>query len=249
MSALRLDGLRTLVLRAEPEASETADRLKALGAVPILAPLTRIRFDGVDARDLAGVQAVLVTSRNGARALLSAGLPKALSVLAVGDATAAVLREGGVAAVSAAGDSEALLGLVTRRLRPDAGQVLHLHGQDVAGDLAGALRQAGFDARALVGYRAEAIAAPAAAAALAQGHVDAALFYSQRSGGLFAKLVEDGGLARACGRVVAAAISARVAAPLAGIGFRRLGLAARPDEASLLVALGEAHLSGGAGGR
>ena len=83
--------MRVLVTRAEPEASGLAEALRARGHEPVVAPL--LRHDtltpptDLEAR-LDVVQAVLLTSANGARALATATRRRDLRLLVVGDTTA-----------------------------------------------------------------------------------------------------------------------------------------------------------------
>src|SRR5574341_987959 len=102
MSQSPLAGRRIVITRPEADATRLADRLRALGAVPILAPAIRIEFtdppelDGALA-NLAGYHWIVFTSRSGVEAVFRrtpaiAG-PK---VAAIGPATAGVLRAHGV---------------------------------------------------------------------------------------------------------------------------------------------------------
>src|SRR5229473_1898951 len=96
------------------------------------------------ALSLRGVQAVLFTSANGARAFARATARRDLAVIAVGDATARTARALGFADIaSAGGDVGDLAALVAARLDPRRGALLHAAGSVVAGDLAARLRAAG----------------------------------------------------------------------------------------------------------
>ncbi|MEP1029540.1 MAG: uroporphyrinogen-III synthase, partial [Alphaproteobacteria bacterium] len=112
---------RILVTRPEQDAAATAARLRDLGHDPLITPLMAVRFLPGPPLDLAGVQALLVTSANGARALAArqAGSNIPLPVLAVGDATARAARDLGFPDVeSAGGDVDDLARLAAERLRP-----------------------------------------------------------------------------------------------------------------------------------
>src|SRR5437763_10333223 len=139
-------GQRALVTRPRAEAIALAEALAARGIEAMIEPLLDIRYGDQLAPDLAGVQAVLCTSANGVRALARLSRERDIALFAVGEATAARARGEGFAQVeSAGGNVEDLARLVRRRLRPEAGRLLHVAGSDVAGDLAGLLRDAGFD--------------------------------------------------------------------------------------------------------
>src|SRR5947209_4837807 len=133
-------GLRALVTRPRVEAESLAAALAARGIVAIIEPLLEIHYRGEPTPDLAGVQAILCTSANGVRALARLTDERALPLLAVGEATAARARAEGFASVeSAGGNVDELIQLALRRLRPQAGQLLHVAGTVVAGDLDGGL--------------------------------------------------------------------------------------------------------------
>src|SRR4029077_2412720 len=145
------------------------------GIAAIIEPLLEIDYRAVPRPDFSGVQAVLCTSSNGVRALAQVSDERALALFAVGAATAAQAEEEGFSRVeSADGAVGDLAGLICRRLRPEAGRLLHIAGSVVAGDLAGALRDAGFAVDRAVLYDARpAVALSAATArALAAGTVD-----------------------------------------------------------------------------
>src|SRR5512136_604668 len=82
-----------LVTRPEPGARDTAERLRALGFVPVMAPALCIKPVAAALGDLAEIQAVVVPSGNALPAL-PAEL-RGITVLAVGDATAARARDAG----------------------------------------------------------------------------------------------------------------------------------------------------------
>ena len=105
--------MRVLVTRPRPDGEETARQLTARGHEPVLAPLLEIVPETGAAIDLSGVQAVLVTSANGSRALAAATDRRDVPVFAVGSSTAAVAEAAGFKDVaSAAGDVAALAALV-----------------------------------------------------------------------------------------------------------------------------------------
>src|SRR5260370_1164034 len=138
-------GLRALVTRPRAEAAALAEALMARGIEAIVEPLLDIHYRDGPAPDLAGVQAVLCTSANGVRALARLNSERAVPLFAVGEASAARAREEGFACVESAGGNVADLARLAReRLRPERGRLLHVAGNDVAGDLVGELQRGGF---------------------------------------------------------------------------------------------------------
>jgi uroporphyrinogen-III synthase len=230
-----------LVTRPEPAAAETAQRVAALGWRPVLAPA--LVLAPRPAR-LPPAQALLLTSRAAARALPPPAGEAAPPVFAVGAATAEEARARGYAKVIAAGgDAASLADLVASRLDPRAGPLLLAVGEGYSLDLAAALRRRGFRVlRRVVYAAAPAGGLPAAArAALAGGEVVAALFFSPRSAECAISALRAAGLAGAIGDMDALAISPRVAAAAraaaAPQAWRRIRVANRPDQDSLLQLL------------
>lgn len=237
--------------RAEPGAGRTAARLRALGFEPLVAPLIATRPLPGPPPDLSGVGALAFTSRAGVTAFVEragAAVPDrsafdppafALPVFAVGDATAQAARAAGFRDVrSAAGAGRDLLALIERDGPP--GVVLHPGAREPAFDLVPALVAAGRPARALALYETAPAAAlpPPAAAALAQGRIDAVLIHSPAAARALAGLVPgDPAAARSTPRIVLAALSAECAAPLARLAWAGVTVAPAPDEPSLLATL------------
>jgi uroporphyrinogen-III synthase len=129
--------LRVAITRALPDAERTAERVRAMGAQPILTPLLTIIPCAYDT-NVEDAQAILFTSAYGVRAFPDARRLCAKPVLAVGDATAEAARGAGFSNVcSAEGDVSALTELAKTALSPNAGKLVHIGGEHVAGDLAG----------------------------------------------------------------------------------------------------------------
>jgi len=233
-------GLRALITRPRAEAAGLADALASRGIEAIVEPMLDIHYRDAPAPDLAGVQAILCTSANGARALARLSAERERPVFAVGDSTAGRARaEGFVRVESAGGNVADLARLVRERLRPGDGPLLHVAGTEIAGDLAGELRTHGFEVERAVLYDARPAAGLSAATvrALASGIVNFALFFSPRTAAIFVGLAQRAGLAEALRGVTAFSISAAAEAALAGTSFRERCIAETPDQRGLLAAL------------
>jgi uroporphyrinogen-III synthase len=244
--------VKALLTRPEEDAAPLVRALAERGIETLLAPMLRIAPVAEAEKPLAdaltGAQALLFTSANGARSFAAASARREIPVFAVGDATAAAARLAGFrSVVSAGGDVADLAALVAARLAPQHGALVHAAGSATAGDLAGALSAQGFTLRRVVLYEAQpATALPeAVAAALAAGAVDLALFFSPRTAAAFARLAAAAGLAPACGRATALALSPAVAAALAALPWRAVVVAPKPTQGDLLTAL-DAHRGKGA---
>lgn len=224
---------RAAITRAQPDAERTADRVRALGADAVLAPLLSIEPRAFDA-NLADVQALLFTSANGVRAFTNAAPRRDVATLTVGDATARAARDAGFTEVRAAdGDSSALAAFACATLDPRGGRVLHISGEDVAGDLVGALQAAGFDAQRRIAYAA--IAAAELPQAL-RGSLDIVLFHSARAAEVFVRFGAPGAemLTAAC--LSPAIARAAQGLPQGPVKWARTIVAPHPREEDLLHA-------------
>jgi uroporphyrinogen-III synthase len=229
--------LRLLVTRPEPDATRTADELRAKGHDVMVAPM--LNFEPTRDAALGGGPwtGVLLTSANAARAIAQhaqfAAL-KDLPVLAVGDRTADVAREFGFGDVtSAAGDANALARVAAARFGGAQATLLYAAAEQRAVDLAEMLAPEGVRVRTTVVYRmAKQSALPVdVAVALKAGTLDGVLHYSRRSAEAYLDCVAAlGGHAPA---PMHYCLSADVAKPLTAAGTDRIHIALRPDEPAL----------------
>ena len=228
--------MRVLITRPRLDAVRLATALAARGVESVAAPLMDVVFTPAPV-PLDGVQAILVTSANGARALAAATPRRDVRVLAVGRASADAARNEGFASVASAdGDVHALAALARRTLDRQAGALLHAAGTDLAGDLAGTLAADGFDARRISLYemRTVAVLPPEAAAALTAGTLQGVALFSPRSADSFVRLVRDARLEREIAPLTAFCLSEAVARAASGLAWRAVRVAARPDQEALV---------------
>ena len=225
--------MRLLVLRPEPDASETAARLRAQGHDVIVEPMLTVEL-GPEPASLPDPSAILFTSRNAVRAV--AGWSRAAPwrdrpSFAVGRETAACARAAGFSDVRAgSGDAAALADLVAAALAPGEGTILYPAARARAGDLEGILTARGFSVDVVEAYRAVPAArlSAATAAALRSGRIDGALVYSRRTAETFRDLASAAGLDR-LPRIAFYVVSAAVAEPLRALRPAAIHVAARPD--------------------
>jgi uroporphyrinogen-III synthase len=220
--------LRVAITRASPDAEGTAERLKAMGAAPVIAPLLTIVPRAFNA-NVEDAQALLLTSAAGARAFPGERSAHAKPVFTVGDATADAARAAEFTDVrSADGDVGALAALVKDALHPSAGKLIHICGEHVAGDLAGALAAAGFSVERRIAYAAR--TATQIPSALLQP-LDVVLFHSARAAETFVRLGAPN-----AEQLTAACISATVASAASYARWGRIVVATAPREDALLRA-------------
>jgi uroporphyrinogen-III synthase len=230
--------MRLLVTRPEPDASRTAQALRARGHAVLVAPL--LAMQTVEATFAGPYDAVLMTSANAARALAAhprAGELARLSCFAVGERTAEAAHAAGFGDVASAdGALGDLVAMVAARFAGRPARLLSLAGEDRAGDLAGELASHGIAAETAVIYRAVAAERlpPDLMQALSGAGLDGALHYSRRSAATLLRLAGEAGALNALLSLAHYCLSGEVAAALSGAGAKRVSVAPRPDEAGLM---------------
>jgi len=207
-----------LVLRPEPGAGETVQRLRGRGLEAIAAPLFTVEPVAWEPPDPVRFDALLLTSANAVRHGGDRfGEFRGLPVHAVGETTAAAARDAGFdVASSGDGGVDRLLGSIDQRLR-----LLHLCGTD---------RREPADAPQQITpvavYQATAIERPD----LPRGEDSVALIHSPRAAARFAELI-----ALPDRSSIAIAAISGVAAAAAGDGWKAVEAAAQPSEEALLA--------------
>ncbi|HXV26303.1 MAG TPA: uroporphyrinogen-III synthase [Alphaproteobacteria bacterium] len=226
-----------LVTRPLPEADETAVRIRALGYRCMIEPMLEIAPLVGAPLCLQGIQVLLVTSRNGARALAGRSADRTMRVFAVGEATANQLRDLGFTNVeSAAGSGRELVERVRQSCDPAGGALLHVRGDRVAVDPVPMLQAAGFEARSVILYEAR---TPSAFTenlerTMRQRALRYALFFSPRTARTFVTLAHGASLDACCSAIEACCLSAAVAAGLEKVRWRRVRVSVRPEQEALL---------------
>lgn len=223
------------ITRPREAAQDLARDLEAKGWRSLIEPLLEIRQEPPQPIDLAGVQAIILTSGHAVPAL--GRLQSDLPLFAVGEATAATAAMAHPGPVTAAsGSGEALATLLTRQLQPAAGALLHLAGCDIRPEPATSLEAAGFEVRRAVVYRAEAAGrlSGTMVSVLREEELAAVMLFSPRTAATFGRLVADAGLAHFLASVEALCLSPAVAAPVAGLPWRDCRIATAPGRAHLV---------------
>jgi uroporphyrinogen-III synthase len=211
---------RVVVLRPEPAAGATAERLRDLGFRPVLLPLFEIEPVAWTAPDPVAFDALLLTSANairmgGEQLSRFRGLP----VHAVGEATADAAREAGFD-VASRGDGG--IDRLLESLGPDL-RLLHLCGEDRREP-----RAASQSITRVIVYRSKELPE----VDVRQGQDAVVLVHSPRAGHRFAELVGQANVDRRTIRI--AAISS-AAADAAGGGWADVEAAQNPTEDVLLA--------------
>lgn len=228
--------LRLLLTRPLEDSRRLAESLERQGHSVLVEPLLSIEPLQPEL-DLAGVQALAVTSRHG---LLADPRLFDLPLFAVGAATAERAVELGYRRVAQAdGDAAALRALLAEKLDPGAGAVLHLASEEPS-SLA-PLVAAGFALRIARCYRARPAEAfsPACRDALAGNRLDGAAFLSPRTAATFVRLARESGVTQSCRGLTAFCLSAAVCGMLDSSAWRQVVVAARPRLEDLIAAIAQ----------
>jgi uroporphyrinogen-III synthase len=229
--------LRVLITRPGEDGTALAEVLEARGIKTVIEPLLAIKYIDGSALDFGGVQALLLTSANGVRALARRTDHRDIPVYAVGDSTATAARKAGFVQVhSAAGNVETLVGLVKEILDPKDGLLLHIAGSEVAGDLIGLIENAGFECTRKILYEAiaERSLKSSTIASFKDRQIDAVSLYSPRSAENFVELIRKARLVRPCQNITAICLSRAVADKVSEIQWLDVLIAKEPNQHALL---------------
>src|SRR5262249_54883092 len=183
--------MAVLVTRPLPDGETTAADLRARGFEVVAAPMLRFEPFGFSDEAETAFGGIIVTSANAVRAVGSqlANSPLlTLPLFTVGERTAAVARAAGFGNVlSADSDARALRDLVVetakaKKLKKKS-PLLYLAGEEISRDLAGELREQGFEVVTHIAYRmVPAKNLPSEVVdGFAAGRIEAVLHYSRRS--------------------------------------------------------------------
>lgn len=197
----------------------------------IYAPLVQIRFNR-PLPDMARFRGLVFTSGNGVRSYVALGGRKDIPAYCVGAATAEAARIGGMRAISADGDSDALVELITTlNARPP---LLHIHGEVTHGDVADRLSAAGIPTIPVVLYEQRLLPLDAEARAALDGSAPViAPLFSPRTARQFATQ----GLGEA--PLFVAALSQAVADAVGPDDLRALAVAERPNASDMARTVSE----------
>lgn len=229
-----------IITRAEPGASETADRLRALGYVPVKLPALEISLTGrTDLIPPRSGETCIFTSANGVRAVKDAGWPTGFPAICVGPATFEAAGMAGFAPLlNADGNSNSVFDLICERFAQGAAPgFVHVANADAAGDLVRRLNRQGHKARFLPLYEARPVAWEACKADAVSAFSSGAyvLLHSARAAEVLSDWLVAGELAPEGLAIIA--ISPRCLLPLRAFEFASVSIAERPNETELMKAL------------
>ena len=195
-------------------------------------------------RPAGNFQAVLMTSANAPDILdtLREDISDLLSLpcFCVGAATGAAARAVGfVDTRCGETDSAGLAEQIVTTLKDKTRPILHIAGEVVDEKAQNILAEKGFTAAAWAVYRANAMEdfTPETREALVRGDFAAIPVFSPRSARILVSVIEKNKLVQACHPILAVGLSQTVADVLQTLPWRRLRVAAKPEEEAVLACL------------
>jgi uroporphyrinogen-III synthase len=227
-----------LITRAEPDATETAQRIQALGLAPLVAPIFELRLNPDQLAVANTIAAVVLTSRHAIAACPST--LHAHPAFAVGPATATRAAAAGFRnVVNADGDADAVVERICTHLQPATGSIFLPTTTGQGERLATRLRSLGFRVIRRVAYRV--LPKPAlpeiVTENLRSARIASALFFSAESARHFVRLIIAADLVDTVGNVEAVSISQRPVVALERLPWRRISVASKPNQDAMLALL------------
>ncbi len=233
--------MRILVTRPIEDALATKRVLESHGHSVVISPVIEIVHLDVQAADISDAQALIATSRNAIRAVAQSAAHNsaiALPLFVVGPGTAREAATAGFGDIRESGNtSRDMLPVITQELEAGNGPVVHLAGDKLAFDIAGALEQNGYNARVHRVYetRAACSLSPEAITALRDLTIDAVILMSPRSAKTWAECVDATGLKERARQLNHLCLSNAVAAQLTSLEDVNIDVAKRPNSEEMLA--------------
>lgn len=232
--------MNVLVTRPAPDDEETAIELQALGFTPVKDPVLRIEPREWLSPDWEKIDGIIISSKNALAGFAGHAMPKHKPYFVVGERTALALRKMGLIHVTGTVErSDDIPALINLQHKPGEGRFVHLTAPHTHNAFYDVLRAEGFSIEPTVIY--EAVAATAlqaqTIAAIKNGTVNVALFYSARSAEIFVELASKAGISKKLQQIRAVCLSEAVADSCQRNLWQRVDVAKRPTQKHLLECL------------
>jgi uroporphyrinogen-III synthase len=229
--------LPIIITRAEPGASETEARLRALSLTPIVAPMLSLqpRHDQ-DLPDPSTIAGLVFTSANGVRVFASRNQERTLPAWCVGPATAQAAHIAGFQSVlESSGNAVDLAHFISAHKSPEAAPLLHVANGAAAGTLKSTLEQDGHKVLFAPLYDMKPAETLASEVDQLMARHDPAivLIHSQKGAEAFANLVAE----RSVSNLITVGISNAACKPMTRLGTGAIYVADAPNEDGLFAAL------------
>ena len=236
-----------LITRPMEDGAAFMQQLTSIGIDGLLAPMITIEHkreapQEIDALIAEHVQAIIITSKNAVSTLVKSHCKRTQPILAVGDATARLLRLQGFSEVTAAeGTAADLFEKALKLYRPELGRIIHIAGSKITLDIAQELSQRQFIASRIIAYDMH----PATSLsndilrAHKQKDIDAVSFFSVQTAHTYKGLVQKYALAEDIALMEAFCLSGPVAEAAKQLKWRKIHTSAVPSLPSMLSCVKE----------
>lgn len=237
--------MHVLITRPQESAISLAHQLKKLGYYVTIDPLIEIIPLTLDLHSqlppLSFFEAVVTTSQQAIRCLSTLTPLRDFPLWCVGSASAKVAKELGFQTIyTAEGSADDLIAKLISTIGPSPGKtVLHASGDVMRVNVVEALLKKGIPAQRVILYQTKEADAfsPESLQALKLNALDAALFFSPRTGRVFQNLCRLSNLEHHCKTVMAICLSDSVKTTIQGLPWKKIRIAKKTTTDDLLMAL------------
>lgn len=238
-----------LITRPLPDAYSTQHYLQHFGFSCFIEPLLSLRYLSLNLNSLLSpsskpIQALILTSRNGVRALYHLMPYCQLPIVTIGEKTAQLAKELGFQVAHCAyGDSSQLASLIGHHYSPEHGRLIYFSGDKTAKDnyLARTLTDLHYRLEHIPIYHMESQSSftTSLISAFENQHIGAITFFSPRTAELFIQLANDSKLIPFLHFIPAFFLSTEVAKALKPHYFSKAYISPLPTNVSLCDLVGK----------
>ncbi len=188
---------KILITRPKQDTISLAEYLKDRGHNVFIESLIAIEYYNINDIDLENLQAIIITSANGIRALSAITRNRDIPIVTVGHMSAQEAIKLGFLNVSSAtnrnqtGNVDLLIDYIESNFSQENGVLLHISAKHITGNLKDRLERKGFDIERITMYEAKALTylSVGLKGDLQNDKIGAVLLYSPRTADIFLKLL------------------------------------------------------------
>jgi len=237
---------KILITRPIEDAEATAEILEEKGYKAFIEPQLEIKFDKKAQNKIrealkAKPQAIIITSSNGIRAFANFSKIRDIEIVTIGKSSAREAKELGFYDVSYSPGAgvEELADYIKHSFDKHSGELLHIAGSILAGDLKGILKDAGFKVKRVTLY--DAVPSEEISDKLKNAfnkkQISTVLFYSKRTAEIFMKNAKKKGIYDRLSDVKAISLSQNISTAVTHGPWKEALVSEFPDNESLLSLL------------
>lgn len=227
---------QALITRPYEDAISFKEALGRIGISSIIHPMFSIKILDKEINLDSKTEVIVFTSSNGVRAFSRLSRERNIPIFTVGDATARECKSHGFKNVfSAQGNIDNLASIISDTL-PKNSLILHISGNDIAGDLEKILKKSGYRYNRLILYRAEEIENlnPELITLIKDNKINIATFFSPRTAKIFCKLILKNNLEKHLKYITSFCLSEAVYMAFNDIKWKAIYIARNPTQESII---------------